>query len=193
MTNHKCENIYIGLYNEFHGFVVCGTNADFYINDTDHIGSHECDMQFDNNNTQDRYWKISRKKDKGGNTQEIFFFFFLIYSLGIDERLIANFLEKLKMCGPPFELCFVGLCRTWKSQEGILASHEISLLTCETHVESIHMVEFIKLTHKTIFHKHILLRLSMDLAHLTRKIFGGCDGCSSRAWLKYSSLFRILG
>ena len=28
----------------------------------------------------------------------------LIYSLGIDERLIANFLEKLKMCGLLFEL-----------------------------------------------------------------------------------------
>ena len=28
----------------------------------------------------------------------------LIYSLGIDERLIAKFLEKLKMCGLLFEL-----------------------------------------------------------------------------------------
>ena len=28
----------------------------------------------------------------------------LIHSLGIDERLIANFLEKLKMCGPLFQL-----------------------------------------------------------------------------------------
>ena len=32
-------------------FVLCGTNADFYVNDTDHIGSNECDMQFDNNKT----------------------------------------------------------------------------------------------------------------------------------------------
>ena len=43
------------------------------------------------------------------------------------------------------------------SQEDILASHEISLLTCETYVESIHTVEFIKLTYKIIFHKHILV------------------------------------
>ena len=43
------------------------------------------------------------------------------------------------------------------SQEDILASHEISLLTYETHVESIHNVEFIKLTHKITFHKHILV------------------------------------
>ena len=43
------------------------------------------------------------------------------------------------------------------SQDDILASHEISLLTFETHVESIHIVEFIKLTHKIIFRKHILV------------------------------------
>ena len=40
-----------------------------------------------------------------------------MFSLGIDERqIIANFLEKLKMCGPLFELCFVRLCGRWISK-----------------------------------------------------------------------------
>ena len=46
----------INIYDEFVGFlsklvwretlffVLCGTNADFYVNDTYHIGSNECDM-----------------------------------------------------------------------------------------------------------------------------------------------------
>ena len=41
-----------------------------------------------------KYIGIPKKKKKKA----------LIHSLGIDERLIANFLEKLKMCGPLFEL-----------------------------------------------------------------------------------------
>ena len=67
------------------------------------------------------------------------------------------------------------------SQEGILTSHEISLLTCETRVESIHTVEFIKLTHKIIFYKDILLGLRMDLAHPTQKILVKSNGCSGWA------------
>ena len=56
------------------------------------------------------------EKDKRGNTRKTKNFFFLMFSLGIDKRLIANFLEKLKMCGPLFELCFVGLCGRWISK-----------------------------------------------------------------------------
>ena len=49
--------------------------------------------------------EIQRKTKKKKN--------FDIFIRGIGERLIATFLEKLKMCRPLFELCFVGLCRSW--------------------------------------------------------------------------------
>ena len=78
------------------------------------------------------------------------------------------------------------------SQDDILASHEISLLTCETHVESIHTVEFIKLTHKIIFRKHILVGEHrpgpLDLKDLGRVLWMLKSGSG-----QILGLFRILG